>query len=57
MLSLQRREHRQAWVLLAPMLIAMFILTAWPLARTLWLSFYRYRAGGKRRGDPLRLAG
>jgi hypothetical protein len=27
MLSLQRREHRQAWVLLAPMLIAMFILT------------------------------
>ena len=39
MLSLQRREHRQAWVLLAPMLIAMFILTAWPLARTLWLSF------------------
>ena len=39
MLSLQRREQRQAWVLLAPMLIAMFILTAWPLARTLWLSF------------------
>ena len=29
MLSLQRREHRQAWVLLAPMLIAMFILTAY----------------------------
>ncbi|VDR26563.1 Uncharacterised protein [Raoultella terrigena] len=39
MLSLQQRERRQAWVLLAPMLVAMFLLTAWPLARTLWLSF------------------
>lgn len=39
MLSLQQRERRQAWVLLAPMLIVMFLLTAWPLARTLWLSF------------------
>ena len=39
MLSLQQREQRQAWVLLAPMLIVMFLLTAWPLARTLWLSF------------------
>ncbi len=33
MLSLQQRERRQAWVLLAPMLVAMFLLTAWPLAR------------------------
>ena len=39
MLSLQQRERRQAWVLLAPMIIVMFLLTAWPLARTLWLSF------------------
>lgn len=39
MLSLQQREHRQAWGLLAPMLIVMFLLTAWPLGRTLWLSF------------------
>ncbi|KAA8996148.1 sugar ABC transporter permease [Affinibrenneria salicis] len=39
MLSLQQREHRQAWGLLAPMLIVMFLLTAWPLARTIWLSF------------------
>ncbi|WP_213990929.1 sugar ABC transporter permease [Sodalis sp. dw_96] len=39
MLSLPQREHRQAWVLLAPMLLMMFLLTAWPLARTLWLSF------------------
>lgn len=39
MLSLPQRERRQAWVLLAPMLVMMFILTAWPLARTLWLSF------------------
>ncbi|MDE1186209.1 MAG: sugar ABC transporter permease [Pantoea sp.] len=39
MLSLQQREHRQAWVLLAPMLLMMFLLTAWPLFRTVWLSF------------------
>ncbi|QKJ88883.1 multiple sugar transport system permease protein [Paramixta manurensis] len=39
MLSLQQREHRQAWVLLAPMLVVMFLLTAWPLGRTIWLSF------------------
>ncbi|WP_338559933.1 sugar ABC transporter permease [Erwinia sp. E_sp_B01_3] len=39
MLSLPQREKRQAWVLLAPMLIVMGLLTAWPLLRTLWLSF------------------
>src|SRR5476649_1412682 len=39
MLSLPQREHRQAWVLLAPMLVMMLLLTAWPLGRTLWLSF------------------
>lgn len=39
MLSLQHREQRQAWVLLAPMLIVMALLTAWPLLRTIWLSF------------------
>lgn len=39
MLSLPQRERRQAWVLLAPMLVMMFVLTAWPLVRTLWLSF------------------
>ncbi|EXU76612.1 MULTISPECIES: carbohydrate ABC transporter permease [Erwinia] len=39
MLSLQRREQRQAWVLLAPMLLVMGLLTAWPLLRTIWLSF------------------
>ncbi|TCL04865.1 carbohydrate ABC transporter permease [Sodalis ligni] len=39
MLSLPQRERRQAWVLLAPMLVMMFLLTAWPLARTIWLSF------------------
>ncbi|XBS69427.1 sugar ABC transporter permease [Acerihabitans sp. KWT182] len=39
MLSLPQRERRQAWVLLAPMLVMMLLLTAWPLARTLWLSF------------------
>jgi multiple sugar transport system permease protein len=39
MLSLSQREQRQAWVLLAPMLIVMGLLTAWPLLRTIWLSF------------------
>lgn len=39
MLSLPQRERRQAWVLLAPMLVMMFLLTAWPLVRTFWLSF------------------
>jgi multiple sugar transport system permease protein len=39
MLTLPERERRQAWVLLAPMLLMMLLLTAWPLARTLWLSF------------------
>lgn len=39
MLSLPQRERRQAWVLLAPMLVMMFLLTAWPLGRTVWLSF------------------
>jgi multiple sugar transport system permease protein len=37
--TLLQREKRQAWLLLAPMLLMMFLLTAWPLARTLWLSF------------------
>ncbi|WP_369790786.1 carbohydrate ABC transporter permease [Rouxiella sp. WC2420] len=39
MLSLPQRERRQAWVLLAPILVMMFVLTAWPLVRTFWLSF------------------
>lgn len=39
MLSLRQREQRQAWVLLAPMIIVMLLLTAWPLLRTIWLSF------------------
>ncbi|AVV39587.1 carbohydrate ABC transporter permease [Pantoea vagans] len=39
MLSLRQREQRQAWMLLAPMLLVMLLLTAWPLLRTIWLSF------------------
>ncbi|WP_158149889.1 carbohydrate ABC transporter permease [Pantoea agglomerans] len=39
MLSLRQREQRQAWVLLAPMLLVMLLLTAWPLLRNIWLSF------------------
>lgn len=39
MLSLQQRERRQAWVLLAPMLLMMGLLTTWPLLRTIRLSF------------------
>ncbi|MDR6294798.1 ABC-type sugar transport system permease subunit [Pantoea dispersa] len=49
MLSLRQREQRQAWVLLAPMLLVMLLLTAWPLLRTIWLSFYRRRADWQRR--------
>lgn len=34
-----RRQQREAWLLLAPALIILAIVTVWPLARTVWLSF------------------
>jgi multiple sugar transport system permease protein len=33
------RQQREAWLLLAPALIILAIVTVWPLARTVWLSF------------------
>ena len=35
-------EHRLAWLLCAPALIAMLLVTAYPIAYALWLSLYRY---------------
>ena len=34
-----RRQQREAWLLLAPALIILAVVTVWPLARTVWLSF------------------
>ena len=34
-----RRQQREAWLLLAPALIILAVVTLWPLARTVWLSF------------------
>lgn len=33
------RRVRTAWLLLAPMLVALMIVALWPLARTIWFSF------------------
>ncbi len=35
-------EHRLAWLLCAPAVIAMLAVTAYPLAYALWLSLFRY---------------
>lgn len=34
-----RRTTRTAWIFLAPMLITLLLVAAWPLARTIWFSF------------------
>jgi hypothetical protein len=31
--------HRSAWLFLAPMLVVLFVVAAWPLGRTIWFSF------------------
>lgn len=36
---LSRNRTRTAWLFLAPMLITLFIVAAWPLGRTIWFSF------------------
>jgi trehalose/maltose transport system permease protein len=36
---LARRRARIAWLLLAPMLLSLLLVAAWPLFRTLWFSF------------------
>jgi multiple sugar transport system permease protein len=38
-----RAERRLGWILVAPALAAMVGVTAYPLARALWLSLYSYR--------------
>ena len=34
-----RRQQREAWLLLAPAVVILAVVTVWPLARTVWLSF------------------
>lgn len=44
-------EHRLAWLLCAPALLAMLLVTAYPMLYALWLSLFRYdlRFPGERR--------
>ena len=35
-------EHRLAWLLCAPAVIAMLVVTAWPMLYAVWLSLFRY---------------
>lgn len=46
-----RAEYRLAWLLCAPAIIAMVVVTAWPMLYALWLSLFRYdlRFPGQRR--------
>lgn len=36
---LSRNRTRSAWLFLAPMLVTLFVVAAWPLGRTIWFSF------------------
>jgi len=36
---LTTRRKRDAWLFLAPMLVVLAVVAAWPLVRTIWLSF------------------
>jgi trehalose/maltose transport system permease protein len=36
---LSRMRTRSAWLFLAPMLVTLFVVAAWPLMRTIWFSF------------------
>lgn len=36
---LSRSRTRSAWLFLAPMLVTLFVVAAWPLGRTIWFSF------------------
>ena len=38
-----RGEQRLGWMLVAPAVAVMLLVTAYPLGRALWLSLYRYR--------------
>src|SRR5215813_11847044 len=37
--SLVRTRTRAAWLFLAPMLVVLALVAAWPLVRTIWLGF------------------
>lgn len=37
--ELSRQRRRSAWLFLAPMLVVLALVAAWPLARTIWFSF------------------
>src|ERR1043165_4453325 len=37
--QLERSRTRTAWLFLAPMLIVLALVAAWPLLRTIWLGF------------------
>jgi multiple sugar transport system permease protein len=37
-----RAEHRLAWLLCAPAVAAMLVVTAWPVLYAVWLSLFRY---------------
>ena len=37
--SIERRRTRAAWLFLAPMLVCLVLVAAWPLLRTFWFSF------------------
>jgi trehalose/maltose transport system permease protein len=36
---LSRSRTRSAWLFLAPMLVTLFVVAAWPLGRTIWFGF------------------
>ena len=36
---LARRDHRAAWLFLAPLIAVMLLVAVWPLARTFFFSF------------------
>ncbi len=42
MSRLKHSEHRLAWLLCAPAVIAMLLVTAWPMLYAFWLSLFRY---------------
>jgi len=41
-MNVNKAEHRLAWLLCAPAVIAMLLVTAYPIAYALWLSLFRY---------------